>query len=236
MRTYGRRRMAVVTSMLCIWGAFTYACSVEDENPGTPRRRDSGVEEGSTNPTDLPDAALGAPICGKYGGYENVKQIANAIIARAQNDCRISGGFARASNEDMQHLSGCFQIMVGGAFQCQGVSYVANTTTLPDGHKCRDMTRAHQGMQLREADFNAFLEAIAGELQDQNLTQDEIRLILPVFNGAKAGVVQNNTQPTRNTYCACENGVYMGKPCVPEAGVINDGGNGNDASDAADGD
>jgi hypothetical protein len=227
--------MAVVTSMLCIWGAFTYACTVEDENPGNPRKRDSGVEEGSTNPNDLPDAQLGAAICGKYGGYENVKAIAAAIIAHAANDCRISEPFARANADDTAHLAGCFEIMVGGAFQCPGVSYVANTTTLPDGHKCRDMTRAHQGMQLRQADFLAFREAIAAELQTAGLTADEVRAIVAVFNGSQAGVVQQNNQPTRNTYCACPDGLYMGNACVPEGGII-DAGNGNDAADAADGD
>ncbi|MBX3190125.1 MAG: hypothetical protein KF819_24070 [Labilithrix sp.] len=222
----------MVTAMLGIWGLFTYACAVEDENPANPRRQ-SQVEGGTPSPTDLPDAPTGAPICGKYGGYDQMKEMAAGILARAQADCRISQGFARANGQDMAHLAGCFEIMVGGAFQCPGVSYVANTTALPDGHKCRDMTRAHQGMQLREADFNAFLEAIAGELQARGLTTDEVRAIVAVFNGSKGGVVQQNNQPNRNTYCSCENGLYEGKPCLPEAGIIDAGNDVNDAADAA---
>ncbi len=220
----GRTRIAVVSSMLVAWAALAYACSTEDENPGTTRTRDGGGGEGGNiDPQNNPDAQLGAPICGKYGGYENVKAIAASIMARAAADCRIGSPITALKPEQTQHLVECFQIQMGGAFQCPGVSYVTNTTKDSAGNKCRDMTNAHKGMNLRNADFNAFVEVVSAELADKGLSQDDIRAIAPVFEGTRTGVVQTNNQSDRNTYCACENGEYMGKPCTVDAGIIDTG-------------
>ena len=234
-----RVRMGVVSSMVVAWAALAYACSVEDENPGTTRKVDAGGgTEGGIDPKNNPDAQLGAPICGKYGGYDNVKSISAAIIARVAADCRIGSPIATLNAEDTQHFAECFQIQIGGAFQCPGITYIAGTTKDSKGQNCRDMSRAHQGLNLRNADFNAFVEDVSAELTAKGLTPDDIRAIAPVFEGTRTGVVQTNNQPDRNTHCSCAGGLYMGKACLPEAGIIIDAGidTGTDAADAADGD
>lgn len=219
-----RARFVVVSSMVVGWAFLAYACSVEDENPGSTRNRDTGAEGGTgVDPQGTPDAQLGAPLCGKYGGYDNVKTIAAAIIARAANDCRISAPIANLDPGGTQHLAECFQIQVGGAFQCPGISYVANTTKDSKGQRCRDMSAAHKGLNLRSADFNAFIEDVAAELAAKGMTQDDIRAIAPVFEGTRTGVVQTNNQPDKNTHCTCADGLYNGKSCVVEAGVVDAG-------------
>jgi len=228
-----RARVAIVSSMVVVWAFLGYACSSEDENPGSTRNRDggSGTETG-IDPQSNPDAALGAPICGKYGGYENVKVITAAIIARAATDCRINAPIANLNPEGTAHLAECFQIQMGGAFQCPGISYVSNTTKDSKGVKCRDMTAAHKGLNLRNADFNAFVEDIAAELAAKGVTQDDIRAIAPVFEGTRTGVVQTNNQPNANTFCGCNDPT---KCTSPDAGVIDAGNDtGTDAADAAD--
>ncbi len=231
----GRARIAVASTMVVGWAFLAYACSVEDENPGAVRNRDAGSETGTGVDPQGQDAQLGAPICGKYGGYDNVKVITAAIMDRVSNDCRISAPIANLSAEKKTHLAECLAIQLGGAFQCPGISYVANTTVDSKGTKCRDMTAAHKGLNLRTADFNAFVENVAAELGAKGISQDDVRAVAPVFEGTRNLVVQTNNQPDKNTHCTCENGEYMGKACTVDAGVIVDAGN-NDTgiADAAD--
>lgn len=222
-RPMTHKRLATLGALLGIWSALTYACAVEEENPGNPRAQrgaDSGAD-GALGPTGT-EPPLGAPICGKYGGYDKVKTIADAIIARAEGDCRIGPAFTRVDANKKAHLSECFQIQLGGMFQCEGVSYTAGTTVDSKNQKCRSMQQAHQGMNLRKADFDAFMEAVATELTAQGLSMDDLRAIAPAFEGTRQQVTQTNNQPDKNTYCGCPNGEYMGKDCtpdLPEAGI-----------------
>ena len=221
--------------MLCAWALLAYACSSTDENPGSTRKVDSGAGgEGGVDPQAMADAQLGPAICGKYGGYENVKTIAAAIITHAEADCRIGSPIAALPAEGKAHFSECFAIQVGGAFQCTGVAYVSGTTKDSKGKICRSMSESHKGMNLRTADFNAFVEAIGAELAAKGVSADDIRSLAPAFEGTRNGVVQQNTQPDRDTYCTCPNGQYMGKPCLPEAGLLDSGTDASDAADAAD--
>jgi hypothetical protein len=233
MRTLSTRgRLLVLTSLACIWGTLGYACSVEDENPGSSRNRlTDAAAEGSTNPSGA-DAALGAPICGKYGGYDKVMPMAYAILATVEGDCRIGPAVSALDDAKKQHLQECFAIQLGGAFQCPNIAYTAGVTTDSQGRKCRSMQQAHQGMNLRKADFDAFMEDVAAELGRQGLSPEDVRAVLPVFEGTRTTVVQTQNQPDRNTYCGCPDGKYEGKDCK----VIVDAGNtdASDASDAAD--
>lgn len=236
MQNLGTRRgVMLFSSMIFIWGAFTYACSAEDENPASPRTRtDSGAGgDGSVDPTSTGDAALGAPICAKYGGYAKVQEIASGILERVSNDCRISVPVTRLTGQAQTHLQECFRIQLGGAFQCPGVSYVSNTTVDSNNQKCRDMTNAHRGLNFRNADFNAFRDDVVAELQARGLEPDDVKSIAAFIEGSRSSVVQTQNQPDKNTFCSCENGQYEGKPCVVDAGPTDAG---NDALDAADAD
>lgn len=235
MQTLGSRaRVALVSTMVVAWAFLAYACTSEDENPGSTRKVDAGGEGGIVDPLSNPDAQLGAPICQKYGNYDNVKVIAAAIMDRAAADCRIGNPISTLSAEKKAHFTECFEIQLGGAFQCPGISYVSGTTKDSAGNKCRSMTDAHKGMNLRKADFDAFVEVVAAELGAKGLSQDDIRALAPVFEGTRTGVTQNNTQPDKNTYCTCPNGQYMGKSCTVEAGIIDAGADTADASDGGD--
>ncbi len=234
MQTLGSRaRVALLSSMVVAWAFLAYACTSTDENPGSTRNRDGGGEGGNVDPLNNPDAQLGAPICAKYGDFANVKLIAAAITARVSADCRIGAPIANLDAKGKQHFAECFEIQLGGAFQCPGVSYISNTTKDSQGNPCRDMTNAHKGMNLRKADFDAFVEDVAAELGAKGLSQDDIRSLAPVFEGTRTSVTQTNTQPDKNTFCTCANAEYMGKSCVVEAGII-DAGSDSDAKDSGD--
>lgn len=199
-----RSKIVVMSAFLAMWAGLVYACNTEDENPATSRTR--GTEagaEGAVGSNDPDGAPQGAPICGKYGGYDKVKTITAALIARVSTDCRIGTPIADLQGQSATHFAECLQIQVGGAFQCPGISYVAGTTKDSNGRTCRSMAQAHQGMNLRKADFDAFLQDIVAEFSAQGITQEDIKAVLPVFEGARTSVVQTNNQPNANTYCAC---------------------------------
>ena len=227
-----RARVAVVSSMVVVWAFLAYACTSEDENPGSTRTRDGGSDTGTgVDPQNNPDAQLGAPICGKYGGYDNVKTIAAGAIARVAGDCRISAPIANLDADHTRHLAECFEIQLGSFFQCPGVSYVSNTTKDSKGQSCRDMAKAHQGLNLRKADFDAFRDDVAAELTAKGLTSDDVSAIARAFEGARALVVQTNSQPNTNTFCGCND---PAKCTSPDAGA-DAADTGTDASDASDG-
>jgi hypothetical protein len=166
--------------------------------------------------------------------------MATAILTQVKTDCRISAPIASLDATGTAHLTECLEIQMGGAFQCPGIAYVAGTSVDSMGKKCRDMTSAHRDMKLRNADFNAFVEDIAIVLAAKGLSQDDIRSIAPAFEGTRSGVVQENSQPDRDTYCTCTDLEYKGKPCYPEGGAPVDSGtdtgtdSGSDSGDASD--
>jgi hypothetical protein len=242
MKTLSARKRLVVLSIAAVWAAVGFACTVEEENPAPNRARADSGGDGTLNPNGADGTApIGDPVCGKYGGPAGAAAIANAIVARAGNDCRI-GTPITANANDRKHFEECFQIMIQGAFQCPGISYVAGTTKDSKGEVCRSMQQAHQNLNLRPADYNAFLEAVAAEFTAAGMTKEDQVNIAPVFEGQKNSIIRiQNNQPDRNTHCACLNGQYNGQPCTVDAGVIVDAkadsptDSGSDSADAGDG-
>jgi hypothetical protein len=235
MQTLGTRtRLVIVSALVATWACLAYACSSDDENPAATRSFLDAGDGSSIDPQTNPDGSLGAPICATYGGYSNVKTIAGAVLTKVSGDCRISSPIATLNADQQLHLRECFEIQLGTAFQCPGVAYVSNTTKDSKGQSCRDMAAAHKGMNLRKADFDAFRDDLAAALGENGLTPNDVKSIAAFVEGTRNLVTQNNTQPDKNTYCACPDGQYMGKACVVEGGIL-DAGTDSDAADAADG-
>ena len=100
MQTLGSRaRVVIVSSMVVAWAFLAYACTSEDENPGSARSKADAGDSGTINPLGTPDAPLGAAICADYGGYAGVKTIAGAILTKVSADCRISAPIANLNGE-----------------------------------------------------------------------------------------------------------------------------------------
>lgn len=223
-------RVLLLTAGAAVWAVLGYACSADDENPATNRPRGSdGGSDGTVDPQGQTDAPSGSSLCDKYGGYTNVKSIADKIIDRAAADCRISQGFSSAQGDDqLQHLKECFEIQLGGsAFKCSGVTYSSNTTTDSKGNKCRDMASAHKniagnGKKLRNADFDAFVEAASAEFAAAGITDKaDLTSLAAFFEGTRNLVVQEPTQPKANTFCTDTAACPTCKPV--EAGVLDSG-------------
>jgi hypothetical protein len=210
------KRLFLVTAAVAGWAVLTYACTVEDENPATARARagDASADGTSSVDPDSGEGKGGIAICDKYGGPTGAKRIAASIVAEVAKDCRINGPFAAMNADTTQHFGECFETLIGGAFLCPGVAYEGGKTKDSKGQVCRSMTEAHKGKNLRKADFDAFSEVIAATLAREGVTPEDVRALAPAIEGYRSGVVQTNSQPDRNTYCACPNGIYKDKPCT----------------------
>jgi hypothetical protein len=215
-----RSRGFVVLSFIAVGTATGLACSVDDENPATSRPRgtdagsnsSSGGEGGTTGPT-------GAPICGTYGGPEGAKAIANEIINKAKADCRIGPTIGGAAGNG--HATQCFQLFVQNNFQCPGITFIANQTKDAKGETCNSR---FPDLDFSNEDFNAFLQAVSDGMKAKNLTADDIRSVLPAFEGARLDLT-NGSQVPKGKYTSCAANCQAGgdkcdlpQPPQPDAG------------------
>jgi hypothetical protein len=179
--------------------------------------RDSGVD--ATAMGDSPSAADGPAIlliCQTYGGYGNVSQYAAHILTSVTADCRIGPYFTALDSMSSAHLSECFQKQLGVYFGCPGVAYDKDSA----GQQCRSMSDAHNNLNLRKADFDAFIEDMVASLLADNVSKSDVQqLIYGTFNGFEAAIVQDNQKG--NAMCGCPGGLYDGGLCyyVPEGGI-----------------
>src|SRR5689334_16478720 len=106
MRSLRTPALVAMGSVACMVAAF--ACTVEDENPGT-ERRDGGTTVGTADTGTNPSNTSTTAMCVTLGGPTVVRNIADGILARVKGDCRLGGAF---DNVDETHLSDCFGIQI----------------------------------------------------------------------------------------------------------------------------
>lgn len=233
-----RSRLIVLSSVALVLAAVGFACSSEDENPATNRQRGAtsssgGTSSGAATSGGTSGAPVGAPLCGKYGGVDNVKSIAAQIIATAKTDCRISPRVTAAST-DLENVE-CFSIFVQGSFLCPGVSFTAGTTKRANGETCNSR---FPDLEFSKADFDRFLVDIRDALKAKTLTDEDIRAVLPAFEGARQDLT-GGSQDNLYSQCAATCQVDDAQKCIRprlDAGLdaprdANDGAAPTDASD-----
>jgi hypothetical protein len=240
----GRYRVLALSSVVGV-SALAYACGSGDENPAVDHGKVAGTDSGTVDPTGVPPTTPPSAFCGKYGGVTNVNAMAANILSKAQADCRISGGFAGLNQGQQQHLLECFQVQLGNAFHCDGVTYVAGQTKDSKGNECRSMSDAHSpnnmpgNMRLRNADYLAFLDAVSSTFNaQQGATKEDLTSVAAFFEGQKTNIVQTADQPDRNSYCPADKSCTTCQPPdIIDAGKDAEGGikdSGGDVQDAAD--
>jgi hypothetical protein len=57
------------------------------------------------------------------------------------------------------------------------------------GVACRSMTVAHQGLNISDGDFNAFIEDVAAGLAEAGVSADDIAAAAPALTGMKPQIV-----------------------------------------------
>lgn len=228
-----RTRALVLSSVLAGWTVLGLACSVEEENPAPNRPR--GTTEagaGSSGSTgSVGEQPTGAPLCEKYGGTPNVIAIADGIVISLLDDCRIGIVVKDGRERDAKHFDECFHQFVGGGFQCPGMTFTAGTTTDKSGDKC---IKQLEDVTFSDADFNAFVDVVARTLKTKGLTDNEVRAILPVFEGARLRMVDPELPRNKHRQCMPNCTLAKGDACVQpiiDAGPDGDAGNPQDSGE-----
>jgi hypothetical protein len=226
--TTRRAGWAIVLGAAVAATGLMMACSSSDDtvagkvNPTGPGSDQDATTSGDAN--SQPDTLLppGAPLCNKYpNGPALVAKITSDLLNSLNADCRVSAYFV-APKSGAAHLSQCLQSQIATFFQCPGATY----TTDQAGKACRTMGDAHRNMNLRSADFDAFISNLIVVLKANGISNDDITAVLPVFTGTKVAIVANPKGPG-NSECTCPNDITPdGGYCGLDAGV--------DASDASD--
>jgi hypothetical protein len=214
----------MLSSVLAGWTVLGLACSVEDENPAPNRPRgtsEAGASSSSSNGS-VGEQPTGAPLCNKYGGVPNVIAIADGIVVSLLDDCRIGIVVENGRKNDAKHFDECFHQFVGGGFQCAGMSFTAGQTTDKDGRKCNKQL---EGVTFSDADFNAFLDVVAKTLKTKGLTDDEVRAVAPVFEGARLRMVDPALPRNKHQQCKPNCNLAKGDACVQP--IIDAGADGN---------
>ena len=239
--TTRRAGWAIVFGAAVAATGLMLACSSNDEtvagkvNPAGP----SSDQDATTGDAALqPDTLLppGAPLCTKYpNGPALVAKITADLLDSLNADCRVSAYFS-APKSGAAHLSQCLQSQISTFFQCPGATYSVDQA----GKTCRTMGDAHKGMNLRSADFDAFITNLVAVLKKNGISSDDITAVLPTFTGTKVAIVPN-PKGLGNSMCSCPNditpdGGYCGLDAGIDAGDAGDGGDGGDsgATDASD--
>lgn len=234
MRTFSASsRVVVFASCFAVWTILA-ACTVEEENPATTprnRRTDAGLDASLATEAG-PGSSTGAPLCNEYGGVGGVNAIATAIVSTLKADCRIAPIVQEAEQNRGKNFKDCFDQFVGSGFQCPGVTFVLGQTQDTEGKTCNSQL---SGVQFGSLDFKAFTEDVREALKAKGLTDDHIKTLAPVFEGARLKLVTRNTPTDKYTSCApgCAKG---GSACVPVIDAGNDADTPDASDDAGDGD
>ena len=207
-----RVRALAVTSLIGVWTVLTYACTGGVENPAYVYVPDSG------DSTGLSSVSIGANICGKYGGYDQVKLLADSIITTAKADCHLTP----IIDDTDTHLHECFQIFVGNSFLCPGVTFAENTSVDLKGVACESFI---PGVKLSPLDWQAFaafggdaskLSASESVFRAYRLTSDELTAVGNFFAQKEESVLNSDIRTDKYSKCSAGCG---GDACNPDAGT-----------------
>lgn len=136
------------------------------------------------------------------------------MITTGQNDCRIGPTL----QVDGELGTPCWSLFVQSVFQCSGATFALGKTKVND-KTCNSYI---PGIQLSNADFNAFSEDIKAALVANNVSDADIKALAPAFEGTRLKLVGGDVPGNKYTECApnCQKG---GDACLRDAG-INDAG------------
>lgn len=137
----------------------------------------------------------------KLGGKDGITKAVDAIIKKIGDDKRINKYFAKTV-KDPKKLE---------ALKANLVDQITAAVGGPAEYKGKDMVAAHKGMNLKEADFTAFVEDVAAGLKDAGVADEDAKPILDTLNGMKDQVVDNGKKAPKPAASASASAKPKGK-------------------------
>lgn len=155
------------------------------------------MSSGSGGKNNMPDETL----CAKYGGVSVVEKVVKEnVVGAIAGDCRINSFFTSLSDDSLTRLSDCLAIQVEELFGCEDVTYEGSEAS--NGLACRSMTKAHAGLDISQADFDALIEDVVAGLQEAGVEQKDIEAAAPALLGMSNDIVASDR--SKNTMPMCE--------------------------------
>jgi hypothetical protein len=149
------------------------------------------------------DDAAAASLCGKYGGPASVHTIvAEHVLGRIAADCRIGGFFAGLTPAGMIRVRDCLSLQVQELMGCSGVVYAGSFAS--NGLECRDMHKAHIGLRIGAADFDALIEDVVAGLDQGGMDSADIEAAAPALLALRSTIVETGAAGTTRDSCSDE--------------------------------
>jgi hemoglobin len=115
----------------------------------------------------------------RLGGKQSIRAVVDEFVANVANDNRINRFFADTA-KDPKRLE---------AFKAKLVAQICMASGGPCKYTGKDMTTAHRGMGISEADFNALVQDLVKALDKFHVGQREKDELLGALGGMKGQIV-----------------------------------------------
>lgn len=115
----------------------------------------------------------------RLGGKQSIKAVVDEFVSNVANDDRINRFFADTA-KDPKRLE---------VFKAKLVSQICMASGGPCKYTGKDMTAAHKGMGISEADFNALVQDLIKALDKFHVGQREQGELLSALGGMKGQIV-----------------------------------------------
>lgn len=199
--------------MLAAFSGFTACTTKNTASPVDASVGDGAASGDATSPDAAgPSGDASSVSCGKFGNFGNLQAAMTNLVQGLLLDCRIAPFFASLDQLAQGHMRDCLSNQLGELMHCAGVTY--NGSHDSDGGLCRDMTTAHLGLGISDADFNAMMSDITEVLGQAGISAADIAQIAPALLSLKPQIEASDAGTlTENT---CEGGAEGGIPPMPD--------------------
>ena len=115
----------------------------------------------------------------RLGGKQAITKVVDDFVANVAADQRINGLFAKTAADPKRMKT----------FKGHLVDQICEAAGGPCKYKGMDMKTAHQGMNIKESDFNALVEDLVKALDKNKVGQKEKDELLGALGGMKGQIV-----------------------------------------------
>ncbi len=131
---------------------------------------------GCAGPVQKPvhDPAAGNTLYRELGGIEGITRVVDAFLPRVNGDARINGLFLKVDHDDLRHLV---------------IEQLCAATGGPCKYTGRSMEEAHSGLNLTNADFNAFVDDLVAAMDQLKVRKTSQKKLLALLAPMKPQVV-----------------------------------------------
>ena len=119
-------------------------------------------------------AAKGDALYRALGGQDGIAKVVDAALAEIHGDLRINLFFEKTDMADLRRLL---------------IEQICEASGGPCKYSGRSMEEAHSGLNLTDADFDAFVQDLVSAMDSQKVPKDLQKQLLDVFGPMKPQVV-----------------------------------------------